>query len=234
MSCTSTSSQQLMRQQSQSHGEQAQLMRNFNEKARTQHNPTHNHPKANILPNVSSAQSGRSEDSSNASVAAARAWMSIGAGGNNKQAFENPSIPKTSQIYAESLYNHSREQVHQQAFKPRDPEETQFHPQRTGFPFQTFVHQPVHRMMNGGSQPFQNNRPIVFPQMTAPTSDFTRFHVQSPWRGGITPQVQIKQRQENLNFPPDLNIGVHSPDSSAKQSSGVRVDSQQPDLALQL
>lgn len=147
----SRTSQQLMRQQSQSHGEQAQLMRNFNEKARIQHNPTHNHPKANILPNVSSAQSGRSEDSSNASVAAARAWMSIGAGGNNKQAFENPSILKTSQIYAESLYNHSREQVHQQAFKPRDPEETQFHPQRTGFPFQTFVHQPVHMMMNGGS-----------------------------------------------------------------------------------
>ncbi|CAL9243609.1 unnamed protein product [Arabidopsis halleri] len=234
MSRTATSSQQPMRQQSQSHGEQAQLMRNFNEKARTQHNSTYNHPKADAPPNLSSPQSARSEDSSNASVAAARAWMSIGAGGNNKQTFENPTNPRSSHISAESLYNPSREQLHQQAFKPRDPEETQFHPQRNGFPFQTFVHQPVHGMMNVGSQPFQNNRPIVFPQMAAPTSDFTRFHVQSPWRGGITPQVQLKQRQENLNLPPDLNIGVHSPDSPAKQSSGVRVDSQQPDLALQL
>lgn len=219
-------SQQPMRQQSQSHGEQAQLMRNFSEKARTQHN-------TNAPLDVSSPQSARSEDSSNASVAAARAWMSIGAGGHNKQTYENPSIPKTSQIAAESLYNPAREPLHQQAFKPRDPEGTQFHPQRNGFPFQTFVHQPVHGMMNGGSQPPQNNRPMVFPQM-APTSDFTRFHVQSPWQGGSTPYVQLKQRQENLNLPPDLNIGVHSPDSPAKQSSGVRVDSQQPDLALQL
>ncbi|XP_010448939.1 PREDICTED: uncharacterized protein LOC104731304 [Camelina sativa] len=240
MSRTATTSQQPMREQShQSHSEQAQFMRNFNEKARTQHNSTHNDLKANnIPPNVSSPLSARSEDTSNASVAAARAWMSIGAGGNNsKQTFENHSIQKSSQISAESLYNPSREhQLHQQAFTSRDPKETQFHPQKNGFPFQTFVQQqPVHGMMNGGSQqPFQNNRPIVFPQMAAPTSDFTRFHVQSPWRGGITPQVQLKHRQENLNLPPDLNIGVHSPDSPAKQSSGVRVDSQQPDLALQL
>ncbi|KAL1206477.1 Transcription factor GTE9 [Cardamine amara subsp. amara] len=235
MGRTAASSQQPMRQQSQSHGEQAQLMRNFSEKARTQHNSAHNHPKANTPHNVSSTQPARSEDSSNASAAAARAWMSIGAGGNNKQTFENPSIQKSSQISAESLYNPSREQLHHhQAFKPRDPEETQFHHQRNGFPFQTFVHQPVHGMMNGGYQPFQNNRPTVYPQMAAPTSDFTRFHVQSPWRGGSTPHVQLKQRQENLNLPPDLNIGVHSPDSPAKQSSGVRVDSQQPDLALQL
>ncbi|EOA12469.1 hypothetical protein CARUB_v10025841mg [Capsella rubella] len=234
MSRTATTSQQPMRQQSQSHGEQAQLMRNFNEKARTQHNSAHNHPRSNTTPNGSSPVSARSEDSSNASMAAARAWMSIGAGGNSKQTFENHSIPKSNQISAESLYNPSREQLHPQAFRPRDPEETQFHPQRNGFPFQTFVQQPVHGMMNGGSQPFQNNRPIVFPQMAPPTSDFSRFHVQSPWRGGITPQLQLKQRQENLNLPPDLNIGVHSPDSPAKQSSGVRVDSQQPDLALQL
>jgi len=234
MSRTATSSQQPMRQQSQSHEEQAQIMRNFNERARTQHNSTYNHPKADAPPKISSPQSARSEDSGNASVAAARAWMSIGAGGNNKQTFENASNPKSSQISAESLYNPSREHFHQQAFKPRDAEETQFHPQRNGFPFQTFVHQPVHGMMNGGYQPFQNNRPIVFPQMAAPTSDFSRFHVQSQWRGGITPQVQLKQRQENFNLPPDLNIGVHSPDSPAKQSSGVRVDSQQPDLALQL
>ncbi|KFK27108.1 hypothetical protein AALP_AA8G335300 [Arabis alpina] len=222
---TAKGSLQPVRQQSQSHGEQAQLMRNFGEKARTHHN-------INAPPDVSSPQAARSEDSSNASVAAARAWMSIGAGGN-RQTYENPIIPKTSQISAESLYNPAREPFYQQAFKPRDPEETQFHPQRNGFPFQSFVHQPVHGMMNGGSQPPQNNRPMVYPQMT-PTSDFTRFHVQSPWQGGITPHVQLRQRQENLNLPPDLNIGVHSPDSPAKHSSGVRVDSQQPDLALQL
>jgi bromodomain-containing protein 7/9 len=152
--------------------------------------------------------------------------MSIG--NNNKQT--------SSQISAESLYNPSREQLYHQAFKPKGHEGTHFFPQRNGLPFQTFVHQPVHgMMMNGGSQPFQNNRPPnVFPQMAAPTSDYTRFHAQSPWQGGATPYVQLNQRRENLNFPPDLNIGVHSPDSPARHSSSVRVDSQQPDLALQL
>ncbi|CAH2069913.1 unnamed protein product, partial [Thlaspi arvense] len=219
--------QQPMRQQSQSHGEQPQSMRNVNEKARTQHHTT------SVPPDVSSPQSARSEDSSNASVAAARAWMSIGArGNNNNQTFE---ISKSSQISAESLYNPSREQqFHQQACKPRSSEGTQFLPQRNGLPFQTFVNQPVHGMMNGGSQPFQNNRPTVFSHMAAPTSDVTRFHVQSPRRGGITPHGQLNQRREKLIFPPDLNIGVHSFDSPAKQSSGLRVDSQQPDLALQL
>ncbi|CAA7025846.1 unnamed protein product [Microthlaspi erraticum] len=196
--------QQPMRQQSQSHVGQAQLMSNFNENARTQHN-------TNAQLDVSSPKSARSEDSSNASAAAARAWMSIG--NNNKQT--------SSQISAESLYNPSREQLYHQAFKPKVPEGTHFFPQRNGLPFQTFVHQPVHgMMMNGGP-------PNVFPQMAAPTSDYTRFHVQSPWQGGVTPYVQLNQRRENLNFPPDLNIGVHSPDSPARHS-------QQPDLALQL
>ncbi|CAN8252870.1 unnamed protein product [Cochlearia groenlandica] len=224
-------SQQPLRKQSQRHGEQAQLMRNFSEKARAQHN-------TNNQSHISSTQPARFEDPSNASVEAARAWMSIGSGGNNnnRQTFDSPSISKNNHISAESLYNPSREQFHQQAFKPRVPEGTQFHPQRNGFPFETLVHQPVHGIMNRGSEPFQNNRQqIVFPQMSESASDFARFHGQSPWHGGsVTPHVQLKPRQENLNRPPDLNIGVHSPDSPAKQSSGVRVDSQQPDLALQL
>lgn len=47
-----------------SHCEQAQLMRNFDEKARAQHN-------TNALPDASSPQPARNEDSSNAYVAAA-------------------------------------------------------------------------------------------------------------------------------------------------------------------
>nr|KYP73418.1 Bromodomain and PHD finger-containing protein 3 [Cajanus cajan] len=144
-----------------------------------------NHSPADTPPVTPSVPSGRREDSTNASAAAARAWMSVGAAGF-KQGPENSSSPK-NQISADSLYNPARD----------------FH-----------QHQPFSRIRGefpSGGMPFQFQIP--------------------PWRG-IRPHSQPRQKQETL--PPDLNIGFQSPGSPAKQSSGVLVDSQQPDLALQL
>ncbi|KAL4201395.1 hypothetical protein AMTRI_Chr02g258480 [Amborella trichopoda] len=62
-------------------------------------------------------------------------------------------------------------------------------------------------------------------------ADLFRFQVQSPWRG-LSPQTQQKQKRDTL--PPDLNLVFQLPSSPVQQSSGVLVDSQQPDLALQL
>lgn len=73
------------------------------------------------------------------------------------------------------------------------------------------------------------NQPMVFPQLVA--TDLSRFQVQPHWQG-LSPRIQQRQKQDTL--PPDLNIGFQSPGSPVKQSSGVLVDSQQPDLALQL
>ncbi|XP_068668544.1 uncharacterized protein [Aristolochia californica] len=76
---------------------------------------------------------------------------------------------------------------------------------------------------------FQNSRAGVFPHNASP--DLSRLHMQSPWQG-VLPNSQPKQKRDSL--PPDLNIGFQPPASPVRQSSGIRVDSQQPDLALQL
>ncbi|MCL7050481.1 hypothetical protein MKW94_024769, partial [Papaver nudicaule] len=74
----------------------------------------------------------------------------------------------------------------------------------------------------------ENNRPMFSPQprMTDP-----KFQVQSP-RQGLVPQTQPNNKQDAL--PPDLNIGFPSSGSPVRLSSGVLLESQQPDLALQL
>ncbi|XVF03841.1 hypothetical protein REPUB_Repub05bG0027600 [Reevesia pubescens] len=170
----------------------------------------------------------RRDDSSNAAAAAARAWMSIGAGGF-KQTNENLSTSK-GQISAESLYNPARE-LHQQVSRVRGEfplsAGMQFQPQpeKNSFPIHAFASQPV-RLVNEAQ--FQT-RPMVFPQLVA--TDLSRFQMQSHWQG-LSPRTQPRQKQDSL--PPDLNIGFQSPGSPVKQSSGVLVDSQQPDLALQL
>ncbi|KAG9454011.1 hypothetical protein H6P81_006915 [Aristolochia fimbriata] len=76
---------------------------------------------------------------------------------------------------------------------------------------------------------FRNSRSGVFPQNAVP--DLSRFHMQSPWQD-VLPNSQQKQKKDCL--PPDLNIDFQPPASPVRQSSGIRVDSQQPDLALQL
>ncbi|KAI4306103.1 hypothetical protein L6164_029411 [Bauhinia variegata] len=101
-----------------------------------------------------------------------------------------------------------------------------FQSEKNNFSFQALVPQAIHP---GNVSQF-HNRPMVFPQLAA--ADLSRFQMQSP-RQGPSPRSQTpRQKQETL--PPDLNIGFQSPGSPARQSSGVLVDSQQPDLALQL
>ncbi|KAG8658207.1 hypothetical protein MANES_03G131200v8 [Manihot esculenta] len=162
-------------------------------------------------------------DSGNAAAVAARAWMSIGSGGF-KVPSENPSTPK-NQISAESLYNPTR-QLHPQIPRVQGqfplPAGMQFQAEKNSLPFQAFMQPPVHAGIG-------QNRPMVFPQFVA--TDLSRVQIQSSWRG-LSPHSQPKQKQERL--PPDLNIGFQSPGSPVKQSSGIMVDSQQPDLALQL
>lgn len=209
--------------QDQNLSDPVKLMKMLAEKAQKQQ--TSNPSPVDTPPVTPSAPSGRRDDSGNASAAAARAWMSVGAGGF-KQGPENSSSPK-SQISADSLYNPSRE-FHQQIPRIRGefpPGGMHFHSERNNFPFQGLVPQPIHA---GGMSQFQN-QPMIFPQLAA--ADLSRFQMQSAWRG-LSPHSQPKQKPETL--PPDLNIDFQSPGSPAKQSSGVMVDSQQPDLALQL
>ncbi|KAK7300058.1 hypothetical protein RJT34_10890 [Clitoria ternatea] len=202
-----------------------QLMRMLAEKAQKQQTSSStNHSPTDTPPVTSSVQPGRREDSSNASAAAARAWMSVGAAGF-KQGPDSSSSPK-NQISADSLYNPARE-FHPHISRIRGefpPGGIPFQAEKNNFPFQGLVPQPIHAV---GVSQFPN-RPMVFPQVAA--SDLSRFQMP-PWRG-IRPHNQPRQKPETL--PPDLNIGFQPPGSPAKQSSGVLVDSQQPDLALQL
>ncbi|KAK3027925.1 hypothetical protein RJ639_039392 [Escallonia herrerae] len=202
-----------------------QLMRMLAEKAQNQHRSP-NQSSVDILPVAPPVPSSGREDLSNAAAAApARAWMSIGAGGS-KAAPDSTSALK-NQISADTLYNPTRErQVQVSRFRAESPlSGMNFQPDKNSIPLHPFVPQSV-RM--GNEAQFQN-RPMVFPQLV--TADLSRFQVQSPWRG-FSPQMYPRQKQESL--PPDLNIDFQSSGSPARQSSGVLVDSQQPDLALQL
>ncbi|KAK3025557.1 hypothetical protein RJ639_041035 [Escallonia herrerae] len=201
-----------------------QVMRMLAEKAQNQHRSP-NQSSVDILPVVPPVPSTGREDLSNAAAAAARAWMSIGAGGS-KAAPDSTSTLK-NQISADTLYNPTRErQVQVSRFRAESPlSGMHFQPDKNSIPLHAFVPQSV-RM--GNEAQFQN-RPMVFPQLV--TADLSRFQVQSSWRG-FSPQMYPRQKQESL--PPDLNIDFQSSGSPARQSSGVLVDSQQPDLALQL
>ncbi|WKA12488.1 hypothetical protein VitviT2T_029864 [Vitis vinifera] len=200
-----------------------QLMRKLAEKAQKQQKSS-NHSPVDSPPAMPSIPSPRS-DSSNAAATAARAWMSIGAGGF-KPVAENSITPK-NHISADSLYNPTRE-LHPQVtrFRGEFPVSggMHFQSEKNSFPLQAFVPQPVRI----GEAQFQN-RPVIFPQLV--TADLSRFQMQSPWQG-LNPNTQPRHRQETL--PPDLNIGFQPSGSPVRQSSGVLVDSQQPDLALQL
>ncbi|TKY57308.1 Bromodomain and PHD finger-containing protein 3 [Spatholobus suberectus] len=211
--------------QEQNLSDPVQLMRMLAEKTQKQQtSSSSNHSPADTPPVTTSVPSGWREDPSNASAVAARAWMSVGAAGF-KQGPENSSSPN-NQISADSLYNPARE-FHQPFSRIRGEFPSggmPFQSEKNNFPFQALVPQPIHPV---GVSQFPN-RPMVFPQVAA--SDLSRFQIP-PWRV-IRPHSQPRQKQETL--PPDLNIGFQSPGSPAKQSSGVLVDSQQPDLALQL
>lgn len=211
--------------QEQNLSDPVQLMRMLAEKAQKQQaSSSSNHSPAETPPATPSVPPGRREDLSNASAAAARAWMSVGAAGF-KQGPENSSSPK-NQISADSLYNPARE-FHQHLSRIRGEFPSggmPFQSEKNNFPFQALVpEQHIHAV---SVSQFPNRPPMVFPQVAA--SDLSRFQMQPPWRAAC-PNSQPRQKQG-----PDLNIGFQSPGSPAKQSSGVMVDSQQPDLALQL
>ncbi|KAJ7963792.1 Bromodomain containing protein [Quillaja saponaria] len=197
-----------------------QLIRILAENAQKQQNYS-NHSSVSTPP----VPSGSREESSNATAAAAHAWMSIGAGGF-KQGTDSPSSPK-NQISADSLYNPSRES-YKHISRVRGEFSLgglPFQTQKNSFPLQAFVTQPIHV----GNEAQIQNWPVVFPQFAA--ADLSRFQMQSAWRS-LSPHNQPRHKQDTL--PPDLNIGFQSPGSPVRQSSGLLVDSQQPDLALQL
>ncbi|XP_010060328.2 uncharacterized protein LOC104448222 isoform X1 [Eucalyptus grandis] len=102
----------------------------------------------------------------------------------------------------------------------------QIPPQITTADLSRFQGQIPPQIMTADLSRFQGQIP---PQIT--TADLSRFQGQLHWRG-ITPHTQPRQKQGTL--PPDLNIGFQSPTSPVKQSSSAVIESQQPDLALQL
>lgn len=189
------------------------VMKMMAEKAQRQQNGSiHTHSPAQARPSVPSP---RGDTGGNAAAAAASAWMSVGSAGFRPTA-QNSATNK-SQISADSLYNATR-MFYPQAMQPHNeyPVSSNMHiqPDKVGLPFQSFASQPI----KVGNEAHAPSRPTGFPQLV--TNDLSRFQVQAPWRG-LTPHTPQKQKQDTL--PPDLNV--------AFQSS---VDSQQPDLALQL
>ncbi|KAI3717900.1 hypothetical protein L1987_69812 [Smallanthus sonchifolius] len=157
----------------------------------------------------------KQDDSNNAASAAAQAWMSLGGGAGG---LIKPKLPENAnshkqQISVDSLYNPARHQ----------PQVTRFRGE-----FNTYQ-QPV-RMVNDGQL---QNRNVGFPPMVT-AADLSRFQVQSGWRG-VPPQMQQPSRpKQQESRPPDLNIGHQSIGSPVRLSTGMLVDSQQPDLSLQL
>ncbi|CAI0437246.1 unnamed protein product [Linum tenue] len=202
----------------------------------------HQQPSSGGQSSVGEAPPASRSDNSNAAATAARAWMSIGAagGGFKPPAADHSSSNTNGQISAESLYNPTW-QLPPRMFQGQLPfpaagVQQQFQQAEKNFPFQAFMRPPP--FPGGGEGQVQGGRPIMFsPQLVA--ADLSRLQMMSsPWRGqtGLPSESQptTRQKQETHTLSPDLNIGFQSPGSPAKQSSGVMVDSQQPDLALQL
>ncbi|KAL5731256.1 hypothetical protein ACHQM5_004004 [Ranunculus cassubicifolius] len=189
-----------------------QMMRMLAEK--TQNNSKSlNFAAMDMARSTPSNPSTRRDDSSGAASAAARAWMTLGAG--NFKAPENISVSPRMQIAATSLYNSSREN-HPQSEVPVTRDSLQG--KTNNFPPQMFLPQSAR---TGDELRFQNNRQqmgLGFPQQLV-TTDLSRFQMQTPWQG-----LQPIKKQDTL--PPDLNISF--------QSSGSPRQSNQPDLALQL
>ncbi|KAJ8532562.1 hypothetical protein K7X08_012485 [Anisodus acutangulus] len=211
-------------EQEQGLSDPVQLMRMLAGKAQNQQNSlsqsqTDASPISPVTPSL------RKDDSGNAATTAARAWMSVGAGGF-RQGVETASL-QSSHISADSLYNSSRH-VQQQTSRVRSElpaSVMHFQAEKNGSPLHAFVPHPARV---GNEAQFQNP-PMIFRQSIP--ADLSRFQVQSPWQNFNQP-AQPRQKQDSL--PPDLNISFQSSGSPGPPSSTVLVDSQQPDLALQL
>jgi bromodomain-containing protein 7/9 len=175
-------------------------------------------------PAVHPVPSTRREDTGNAATTAARAWMSIGAAGGFRQ--DNTSS-QTNHIQANSSHNHLLQDHQKQIsrFRGEFPVNGMlFHPNMNRFPpIQGFV-APSHVRM-GNETDFRNQQhPHNYHQMV-----FPQFVNRVQGGESISIQMPARQKQESM-LPPDLNIGFQP--SPARQSSSI--DSQQPELALQL
>ncbi|XP_031118720.1 bromodomain-containing protein DDB_G0270170-like isoform X2 [Ipomoea triloba] len=159
----------------------------------------------------------------NAASAAARAWMSIGEA-SYKQAGENINS-QNNQISPGSTHN---PRDFQSQFRGELPAHGMYIQPGKGnfpFPFHAFVPHPA-RVGTEGQSPYE---PMVFPQSVP--ADLSRFQMQQSSRPNLNAPAPPRQKRESV--PPDLNVSFQSSGSPGRPS-GVLVDSQHPDLALQL
>ncbi|CAN6218958.1 unnamed protein product [Urochloa humidicola] len=139
----------------------------------------------------------------------AQSWISFGTSTENKPAIVSPTFLDNNSSWKMPFAN-----VH-----PSDDAKISTVPQ--------FFRQPV---QVARESPVQSNGLVIFPQLVQP--DFMRAQGQPQWQG-LVPHMQQKPSKDVLR--PDLNIGFPSPGSPpARQSSGINLEAQQPDLALQL
>ncbi|XP_073297198.1 uncharacterized protein [Primulina huaijiensis] len=146
----------------------------------------------------------------NTITAVSHAPRSVGAGGFR------PVVEHTNPFKNQhaNFLNISTRDMHSQGsrFREESPASViHYRPDRNNFPFNVFVSRGGPQTMRVGNDVNFQNQPMAFPPFP-PNS---------------------KQMLESL--PPDLNVGFQSPGSPGKNpSSGGLVESQQPDLALQL
>lgn len=143
------------------------------------------------------------------SAPVAQSWISFGASSENKPTIVSPNFNDGNSGWKMPFAN------------ARTCDETKI----SAVP--QFFRQPVQLARES---PGQNKGLVIFPQLVQ--TDFSRSQGQSQWQG-LVPHMQQKPNKDMLR--PDLNIGFPSPGSPpARQSSGINLEAQQPDLALQL
>ncbi|KAG8080387.1 hypothetical protein GUJ93_ZPchr0007g6200 [Zizania palustris] len=148
------------------------------------------------------------ENQSIPSAPVAHSWISFGASSEIKPTIVSPTF-------------HDSNSGWKMPFANARPDETKI----TAVP--QFFRQPVQMVRES---PVQNKGLVIFPQLVQ--TDFSRSQGQPQWQG-LVPHMQQKPNKDMLR--PDLNIGFPSPGSPpARQSSGINLEAQQPDLALQL
>ncbi|KAF2923021.1 uncharacterized protein [Oryza sativa Japonica Group] len=148
------------------------------------------------------------ENQSIPSAPVAQSWISFGASSESKPTIVSPTF-------------HDSNSGWKMPFANARPDEAKM----TAVP--QFFRQPVQMVRES---PGQNKGLVIFPQLVQ--TDFSRSQGQPQWQG-LVPPMQQKPNKDMLR--PDLNIGFPSPGSPpARQSSGINLEAQQPDLALQL
>lgn len=150
------------------------------------------------------------ENFSPATSAAARAWMSVGTSGQWKSV--DGKNPSEKPIISSPFCN------------PPTWKSPASASQFNGYS----VVRPANLPLQVEASQVKNRGLVIFPQLI-PT-DLTKYQNHPSWQVS-SPQLQSKQRD---NLPPDLNIGYQAPASPIQPSSSLAMDSQQPDLALQL